>query len=364
MHSDIDRKYMAMALELAEKGEGAVNPNPLVGAVVVKNGKIVGKGYHKYYGGPHAEVYALEEAAEEAKGATIYVTLEPCSHYGKTPPCAEKIVKMGIKKCVIAMLDPNPLVAGRGVKILQDAGIEVSWALLEDKATELNRVFLKYIQTGMPYTFLKVAITMDGKIATRSGSSKWITNELSRNRVQKLRNKYMGIMVGIGTVLADDPSLTARVENAINPYRIVIDPKLDTPLEAKLVVNNSDEKTILVTKKKNIETDKYKKMMQNNVKFILIDKDEFEMKEVFSEVGKLNIDSVLVEGGSSVISRCFKENMIDGGEIFIAPKILGDEKATPFIKGFNFDKISDGFELENIRFNTYGNNVSVEFYKE
>ena len=364
MHSDIDRKYMAMALELAEKGEGAVNPNPLVGAVVVKNGKIVGKGYHKYYGGPHAEVYALEEAAEEAKGATIYVTLEPCSHYGKTPPCAEKIVKMGIKKCVIAMLDPNPLVAGRGVKILQDAGIEVSWALLEDKATELNRVFLKYIQTGMPYTFLKVAITMDGKIATRSGSSKWITNELSRNRVQKLRNKYMGIMVGIGTVLADDPSLTARVENAINPYRIVIDPNLDTPLEAKLVVNNSDEKTILVTKKKNIETDKYKKMMQNNVKFILIDKDEFEMKEVFSEVGKLNIDSVLVEGGSSVISRCFKENMIDGGEIFIAPKILGDEKATPFIKGFNFDKISDGFELENIRFNTYGNNVSVEFYKE
>ena len=364
MHSDIDRKYMAMALELAEKGVGAVNPNPLVGAVVVKNGKIVGKGYHKYYGGPHAEVYALEEAAEEAKGATIYVTLEPCSHYGKTPPCAEKIVEMGIKKCVIAMLDPNPLVAGRGVKILQDAGIEVSWSLLEDKATELNRVFLKYIQTGMPYTFLKVAITMDGKIATRSGSSKWITNELSRNRVQKLRNKYMGIMVGIGTVLADDPSLTARVENAIDPYRIVIDPNLDTPLEAKLVVNNSDEKTILVTKRKNIETEKYKKMMQNNVKFILIDKDEFEMKEVFSEVGKLNIDSVLVEGGSSVISRCFKENMIDGGEIFIAPKILGDEKATPFIKGFNFDKISDGFELENIRFNTYGNNVSVEFYKE
>ncbi len=364
MHSDIDKKYMAMALDLAKKGEGAVNPNPLVGAVVVKDGKIIGKGYHKYFGGPHAEVYALDEAGEKAKGATIYVTLEPCSHHGKTPPCAEKIVSMGVKKCVIAMLDPNPLVAGRGVKMLQDAGIEVSSGLLENEAVDMNRVFLKYIQTGTPYVFLKIAITLDGKIATRNGSSKWITNELARNRVQKLRNKYMGIMVGIGTVLADDPSLTARIENGVNPYRIVIDPKLDIPLNSKLVLNNTDEKTIVITKTQNEGSEKYSKLSNKKIKFLLFDKDEFEMTEIFSKLGKLNIDSVLVEGGSSVVSRCFKEDIIDGGEIFIAPKILGDEKATPFIKGFNFDKISDGFELKNLRFNTYGNNISVEFYND
>ena len=184
----MDKKYMARALELAALGEGAVNPNPLVGAVVVKNGKIIGEGYHKKYGGPHAEVFALESAGKEAEGADIYVTLEPCSHYGKTPPCAKKIIEMGIKRCIVASLDPNPLVSGRGIKMLQDAGIEVIVGVMEKEAKELNRVFMKYIIEKKSYLFLKCGITLDGKIATRTGNSKWITNELAREKVQKLRN--------------------------------------------------------------------------------------------------------------------------------------------------------------------------------
>ena len=251
----MDKKYMERALELAALGEGNVNPNPMVGAVVVKDGKILGEGYHKKYGGPHAEVFALEEAGEKAKGATIYVTLEPCSHYGKTPPCAKKIIDMGIKRCVIASLDPNPLVSGRGIKMMTDAGIEVITGIMEKEALELNRVFMKYISTKTPYLFLKCGITLDGKIASRTGNSKWITNELAREKVQRLRNKYMGIMVGINTVLADDPSLTARIENGRNPYRIVVDPFLDIPLDSKFV-NFEDGKSILVTSYNNVEKEK------------------------------------------------------------------------------------------------------------
>ena len=263
----MDKKYMERALELAALGEGKVNPNPMVGAVVVKDGKIVGEGYHKKYGGPHAEVFALEEAGIKAEGATIYVTLEPCSHYGKTPPCAKKIIDMGIKRCIIASLDPNPLVSGRGIKMMTDAGIEVVTGIMEKEALELNRVFMKYISTKVPYLFLKCGITLDGKIASRTGNSKWITNELAREKVQKLRNKYMGIMVGINTVIKDDPSLTARIENGRNPYRIVIDPNLDIPLESKFV-NFQDGKSIVITSENNREKEKVSELEERKVKLV------------------------------------------------------------------------------------------------
>ena len=359
---DLDKKYMELALELAALGVGNVNPNPMVGAIVVKNGEIIGKGYHKKYGGPHAEVFALEDAGEEARGATIYVTLEPCSHHGKTPPCAEKIIKMGIKRCVIATLDPNPLVAGRGVKLLEDAGIEVKIDVLKEDALKQNTVFFKYIEEKIPYLFLKCAITLDGKIATKSGDSKWISNEISRERVQKLRHRYMGIMVGINTLLGDNPRLNARVEGGNNPYRIVIDPNLKTPEDYKFIQNNLDNKSVIMTSKNNINSEKHMKFEKDyNVKFIFLDGDRFLMKDILKEVGKLGIDSILLEGGNSMISMAFKENALDGGEIFIAPKITGDGEAIPFISGFKIGTMKESIELKDVKFKVYGDNVAIEF---
>ena len=358
----MDKKYMARALELAALGEGAVNPNPLVGAVVVKNNKVIGEGYHKKYGGPHAEVFALEMAGEEARGADIYVTLEPCSHYGKTPPCAKKIIEMGIKRCIIASLDPNPLVSGRGIKMLQEAGIEVITGVMDKEAKELNRVFMKYISEKTSYLFLKCGITLDGKIATKTGNSKWITNELAREKVQKLRNKYMGIMVGINTVIKDDPSLTARIENGRDPYRIVIDPNLDISLESKFV-NFQDEKSIVITSESNREKEKVSELEERKVKLVYLEGTDFKISDILKKTGELGIDGILLEGGSYLISKAFEEKAIDGGEIFIAPKILGDEKAISFVKGFSVENIADGFELENVKINSYGNNVSMEFYR-
>ena len=357
----MDEKYMDLVLELAEKGRGYVNPNPMVGAVVVKDGEIVGKGWHKFYGGPHAEVYALEEAGAKAEGATIYVTLEPCSHFGKTPPCAEKIKKMKIKKCVIACLDPNPIVAGRGKKILEEAGIEVVVGVREKEAKELNKVFMKYITEKNPYLFLKCAITLDGKIATNERDSKWITNEKSREKVQFLRHEYMGIMVGINTLINDNPRLTARIENGVNPFRIVVDPHLCTPLESNFVNMADDNKSIIITSKENEKNDKIKELENKNVKIIYMEGFDFSVHEILKKIGELKIDSVLLEGGSYLISKAFKENRIDGGEIFIAPKILGG--GLPFIDGFDFKEIKDCFHLQNVKFNVYDDNISVEFHK-
>ena len=357
----MDEKYMDLALELAEKGRGYVNPNPMVGAVVVKDGEIVGKGWHKFYGGPHAEVYALDEAGAKAEGATIYVTLEPCSHFGKTPPCAEKIKKMKIKKCVIACLDPNPIVAGRGKKILEEAGIEVVVGVREKEAKELNKVFMKYITEKNPYLFLKCAITLDGKIATNERDSKWITNEKSREKVQFLRHEYMGIMVGINTLINDNPRLTARIENGVNPFRIVVDPHLRTPLESNFVNMADDNKSIIITSKENEKNDKIKELENKNVKIIYMEGFDFSVDKILKKIGELKIDSVLLEGGSYLISKAFKENRIDGGEIFIAPKILGG--GLPFIDGFDFKEIKDCFHLQNVKFNVYDDNISVEFHK-
>ena len=377
MEENIDKKYMRMAIELAKKGEGAVNPNPLVGAVVVKDGKVVGKGYHRFFGGSHAEVYALEEAGKEACGATIYVTLEPCSHYGKTPPCAKKIIDMGIKKCFVGSSDPNPQVAGKGVAMLKKAGIEVVESVLKDKCDKLNQVFFKYIKTKIPYLFLKCAITLDGKIATKTGNSKWITNEIAREKVQFYRNKFMGIMVGINTVVLDNPSLTARIQNGVNPFRVVVDPHLKIDENCKVVKNNEDEKTVIITSQKNqfVENSenindkdfeikmKQKRLSQNNkVKFIFLDKEKFSFKEMLEEIGKMGIDSVLLEGGESLISLAFKEEVIDAGEIFVANKILGDKNAKPFISGFSKDKMEEAILLNNVKNNIYGENVGMKFY--
>ncbi len=372
MEENINEKYMRMAIELAKKGAGAVNPNPMVGAVVVKNGEVIGRGYHKFFGGPHAEVYALEEAGEKAEGATIYVTLEPCSHYGKTPPCAKKIIDMGIKKCFIGSSDPNPKVAGKGVAMLKEAGIEVVENVLKEECDEVNQVFFKYIKTKIPYLFVKCGITLDGKIALSNGISKWITNSIAREKVQYYRNKFMGIMVGINTVLTDNPSLTARIENGVNPFRIIVDPNLQIDENCKVVKNNEDEKTMIITSQKNLFTEdtenteiqiKQKRLSEENkVKFIFIDGEKFSFRKMLEEIGKTGIDSILLEGGETLISLAFEENVIDGGEIFIANKILGDSRAKPFISGFVREKMEEAVQLTNVRNNIYGENVGMEFY--
>ena len=372
MEKNINEKYMRMAIELAKKGAGGVNPNPMVGAVVVKNGKVIGRGYHKFFGGPHAEVYALEEAGKEAEGATIYVTLEPCSHYGKTPPCAKKIIDMGIKKCFIGSSDPNPKVAGKGVAMLKEAGIEVVENVLKEECDEINQVFFKYIKTRIPYLFVKCGITLDGKIALSNGISKWITNSIAREKVQYYRNKFMGIMVGINTVLTDNPSLTARIENGVNPFRIIVDPNLQIDENCKVVKNNEDEKTVIITSQKNLFTEdtenteiqmKQKRLVEENkVKFIFIDGEKFSFRKMLEEVGKAGIDSILLEGGETLISLAFEENVVDGGEIFIANKILGDSRAKPFISGFVREKMEEAVQLTNVRNNIYGENVGMEFY--
>lgn len=372
MEENINEKYMRMAIELAKRSTGAVNPNPMVGAVVVKNGEVIGRGYHKFFGGPHAEVYALEEAGRDAEGATIYVTLEPCSHYGKTPPCAKKIIDMGIKKCFIGSSDPNPKVAGRGVAMLKEAGIEVVENVLKEECDEINQVFFKYIKTRIPYLFVKCGITLDGKIALSNGISKWITNSIAREKVQYYRNKFMGIMVGINTVLTDNPSLTARIENGVNPFRIIVDPNLQINEDCKVVKNNEDEKTVIITSQKNLFAEnventeiqmKQKRLVEENkVKFIFIDGEKFSFKKMLEEIGKAGIDSVLLEGGETLISLAFEENVIDGGEIFIANKILGDSGAKPFISGFVREKMDEAIQLTNVRNNIYGENVGMEFY--
>ena len=372
MEENINEKYMRRAIELAKKGAGAVNPNPMVGAVVVKNEEVIGEGYHKFFGGPHAEVYALEDAGKEAEGAAIYVTLEPCSHYGKTPPCAKKIIDMGIKKCFIGSSDPNPKVAGKGVAMLKEAGIEVVENVLKEECDEINQVFFKYIKTKIPYLFVKCGITLDGKIALSNGISKWITNSIAREKVQFYRNKFMGIMVGINTVLTDNPSLTARIENGVNPFRIIVDPHLKIDENCKIVENNEDEKTVIITSQKNlfdedaenneIQLKQERLCKENKLKFIFIDGEKFSFKEMLEEIGKTGIDSVLLEGGETLISLAFEENVIDGGEIFIANKILGDSSAKPFISGFVRKKMDEAVQLTNVRNNIYGENVGMEFY--
>ena len=363
-----DEYYMKEAIELAKKGIGKVNPNPLVGAVIVKNNEIIGSGYHQAYGEAHAEVNAIIDAESKGisvEGATIYVTLEPCSHYGKTPPCALKIVDKKFKRVVVGSNDPNPLVSGRGLEMIRNAGIEVVTAVLEAECTEINKVFYKYITTKTPYIFLKVAITLDGKIATSVGDSKWISNEESREKVQYYRNKFMGIMIGANTLSNDNPSLTARMSEGRDPYRIIIDPDLISNDSFNVVKNNKDSKTIIVTRETNKNEDTYELKTKYNVKFLFIKNNdkEFNIKKIIERIGELGIDSILIEGGSRVISKAFEEGIIDAGEIFVSNKILGDEKGISFISGFTKLKMQEAMELPNVKFNIYGNNIGIEWRK-
>lgn len=359
----MDQQYMRRAIELAQKGEGCTKPNPLVGAVIVKDNKIIGEGYHQFYGGPHAEINAFRNALEDVKGGKMYVTLEPCSHYGKTPPCALAIVESGIKEVVIGMKDPNPLVAGRGIRILEEAGIKVTCEVLEEEVKELNEIFIKYISTKLPFVIMKTAMTLDGKIAAHTGDSKWITNELSRKYVHKIRNKVSAIMVGIGTVLADDPMLTTRLEDkeGADPIRVIIDSNGRIPLEAKVLNIDSEAKTIIAVTEK-ASKEKIKKIESKGAEVLIIPEknNKVDLKYLMKELGERDIDSILLEGGSTLNYSALNEGIVDKVISFIAPKIIGGEKAKTPVGGEGREYMKDAIALENIKVSRFGEDVVIE----
>lgn len=341
------KEYMRRAIEFAKCGLGHTNPNPLVGAVIVKDGRIIGEGYHARYGELHAERNAIASLKESAKGATIYVTLEPCCHYGKTPPCTEAIIEQGISKVVIGSRDPNPKVAGKGVKILKAAGIEVIEDYMREECDQLNPVFFHYIQTNTPYVVLKYAMTADGKIATKTGESKWITGESSRQYVQKLRSRYMGIMVGIGTVLADDPMLNARMEGARQPIRIICDSHLRIPLNSKICQTAAEYKTIVACALEEEElarSEKKRILEKMGIEIINIPSDiekHLDLKVLMRILGEKKIDSILIEGGGCFNDSAMRAGIVKEVKAFVAPKIFGGKNAVSPVSGEGIEKIDD-----------------------
>lgn len=357
-------KYMDKAIELALKGIGKVNPNPLVGAVIVKNDKIIGQGYHECYGQAHAERNAVKNAIEDVEGSTIYVTLEPCSHYGKTPPCVDFIIEKKFKRVVIGMLDPNPLVCGKSIEKLKKNNIEVIVGIKEEECKKMNEIFIKYITSNVPFVMLKGGISLDGKIATASGESKWITNEKAREDGRRLRNRLSSIMVGVNTVIVDDPELTCRIKDGRDPYRIIVDSTLRIPLNSKVILNK-DKKTIIATTKK-ADINKKKKLMELGTEILEIESDneKVDLKKLMIELGKKKIDSILIEGGGTLNFSALNENIVDKIRFYIAPKIIGGEKSRSSISGEGFLKLADAVKLKEIEFKTFEDNFMIEGYVE
>lgn len=346
-----DEKYMRLAMQLAGNAIGRTSPNPLVGAVIVKDNRVVGCGWHRKAGTPHAEVHALNQAGELAQGADVYVTLEPCAHYGKTPPCAKALVEAKVKNVYGGLLDVNPKVAGKGFKILEDAGIHVEYGFLQDELRKQNEVFFKWIEHKKPFVVLKAAMTLDGKIATATGQSKWITNETSRAYGYKLRDIYDGIMVGINTVIEDNPMLTARVDGGKNPIRIVVDSSLKIDINAN-VVQDKSAKTIVATTDK-ADKDKILKLQAQDVDVIVVDKDEndkVDIEKLLDILGQQNICSILVEGGATLSGSFVAKKLIDKVYFFIAPKIVGGKEAKTPVAGTGILNLQEALALKDIQF--------------
>lgn len=358
-------RFMKRAVELARKGEGYVNPNPLVGAVLTKDDRIIGEGYHAFFGGDHAEISAFKNAVEDIEGATMYVMLEPCSHFGKTPPCVDSIIKNRIKKVVIGMKDPNPKVAGRGIKKLQNNGIEVVVGVLEEEIKKLNETFIKYITTGLPFCILKTAMTLDGKIATVNGDSKWISNELSRNYVHQLRNRVAAIMVGVGTIITDDPLLTTRLQEGegSDAIRIVVDTKGRTPLKARVLNSKSKAKTIIATSE---VTDRNTicQFREKGADVLIIqqDKGKISIKELMKVLGEKGVDSVLLEGGGTLNYSALEEGVIDKVISFITPKIIGGRDAKTPVEGEGRHTIKQAINLTKPEIKRFNEDIMIEAY--
>ena len=343
-----DQEYMLRAIQLAKKGEGWTNPNPMVGAVIVKDGKIIGEGYHKKYGELHAERNAIASLTESAEGAVIYVTLEPCCHHGKTPPCTEAIIEQKIRKVVIGSRDPNPKVSGKGIKMLQEAGIEVIEDFMREECDRLNPVFFHYITTKTPYVVMKYAMTLDGKIATKTGASKWITGEAARAEVQHMRHRYMGIMAGIGTVLADDPMLNVRVEGWKSPIRILCDSGLRIPLDGQIVKSAGKYRTIVAYADSENTEAKRKRLHEMGVETICCpdENNQVDLKKLMRYLGEEGIDSILLEGGGTLNDSALRAGIVQEVQAFIAPKLFGGMNSKTPVEGIGVRFPSEAVKLK------------------
>lgn len=357
-----DEYYMRLALDMASKMSGQTDINPVVGCVVVKDGRIVGIGAHLKRGEGHAEVHALRMAGEEAEGSTVYVTLEPCSHHGRTPPCCDRIIEAKAARVVVAASDPNPMVAGRGIERLRENGICVDTGLLEEESRAMNEPFNKFITTGLPFVTLKTASTLDGKLASRTGDSKWITGAAAREQVHAMRHRHMGIMVGIGTVLADDPLLTARAAvPAIHPVRIVVDSKLRIPLTAKVVQDRSARTLLLTTG--NADPAKRRELEAAGVELIACgDGPRVDLRAAMAELGKREIGSILLEGGGKLNGSMLEAGLVDKIALYFAPKIIGGSQAPQALALEGQDLMSQALKLERVTVERVGEDVCLTGY--
>lgn len=355
-----DSDYMKAALQLAKKGGGYTSPNPMVGAVIVKNGRMIGQGWHEAYGEAHAERNALASCTESPKGAVMYVTLEPCCHYGKQPPCVDAIIEAGIVRVVTGSDDPNPLVCGKGIRILQEHGIAVTKHILKEDCDRLNEVFFHYIQTGRPFVLMKYAMTMDGKIATHTGLSKWVTGEAARNHVAQTRHRYTAIMAGIGTILADDPLLTCRIEGGKNPIRIICDTTLRTPVTSRVVSTTGQIPTILATCCE--DKKRHRMYEEKGCRMIVVpEKDRhINLERLMDLLGQKQIDSILLEGGGTLNWSALSSGIVQKVQAYIAPKLFGGQKAKTPVEGAGVCSPDEAFRLKNSRCSQLGEDFLIE----
>ncbi len=356
-----DEDFMREAIHIARFAAGRTSPNPLVGAVIVRNGKIIAEGWHRKAGTPHAEIHALRMAGSLAEGATLYVTLEPCSHYGRTGPCAVAVAKSGIKRVVIGMQDPNPKVSGRGIQILQEAGIEVKCGVLEEEVRKLNEVFLHWITTGRPFVIMKTAMTLDGKIATTQGESKWITNESSRYRTHELRDRYDAILVGIGTVLKDDPHLTARLHGrkGKNPIRVILDSKARIPLDAHVL--NDGEAPTMIAVTDVAPPQRLAAIQEKGAEIIQAGTGDYiNLQQLMKILGEREIASLLVEGGGCVNFSFLQAGLVNKVMAFIAPELLGGKDALTPVEGEGFERLSQAVRLTDVQVEQLDGDLLVE----
>lgn len=355
-----DEFYMARALELAKNGMGFVNPNPMVGAVVVKNGKIIGEGWHECYGQLHAERNALANCTESPEGASIYVTLEPCCHYGKTPPCTEAIIENKLARVIIGSDDCNPLVKGKSKNILKEHGIEVTDHVLKEECDRLNEPFFWFIAQKRPYVIMKYAMTMDGKIATHTGLSQWITSEPARQHVHADRHRYMAIMVGVGTVLADNPLLTCRKDGGKNPIRIICDTHLKTPLDSRIVQTAAEVRTIIATAC--MDTERQKPYINQQCEIMLVPTKDghIDLNVLMDKLGAEKIDSVILEGGASLNETALRSGIVNRVQTYIAPKIFGGSSAKTPVGGVGVDSPAQAYLLKTRSIEKIGEDFLIE----
>jgi diaminohydroxyphosphoribosylaminopyrimidine deaminase/5-amino-6-(5-phosphoribosylamino)uracil reductase len=359
-----DEYWMRRVLRLAQKGRGRTSPNPMVGAVLVKDGNAVGEGYHAKAGEAHAEIVALHQAKGGARGAILYLNLEPCTHFGKTPPCAPQVIEAGVQRVVIGMEDPNPLVKRKGIEMMRKAGLDMEVGILEEECRKLNEAFCKYILEKEPFVILKVAATLDGKIATRQGDSKWISGEASKRFVHRLRDQVDGVLVGIGTILKDDPQLTARIRGGRDPYRIVLDSQLRIPEEAK-VIGISPSKVIIATTEL-APRDKTEKLEKRGIRILILDSQEgkINLKSCLCKLGEIGMMSLLVEGGSQVNGSFLDEGLIDKLLLFLAPKLMGDPQALGIFGGKGACSLEEAVSLREMKRRRIGEDILLEGYLE